>query len=312
MILPKIGITLGDPGGIGPEICVKALAEIDPIPNAEVMLYGSDSVLSRLSQNLDFALNTLPFTLVECELPIQAPDMGQPSVESGQAAFLYFERAFLDAQAGKLQALVTAPISKQSWSLAGIPWPGHTAYFEKKYPNAIMAFFSQKLNVALFTHHIPLKAAIKEINRQALQEFFLRLFKLLDHRSFHITQFLVAGINPHAGESGLLGGEEQAEIIPAIQHAQQQGMPIIGPIPPDIVCREAYDHPDKMVISMYHDQGLIAFKLVSFQDGVNVTLGMPFIRTSPDHGTAFDIAGKNMADPSSMIQAIRLAFELVS
>ncbi|GAF84304.1 unnamed protein product, partial [marine sediment metagenome] len=120
--------------------------------------------------------------------------------------------------------------------------------------------------------------------------------------------FLVAGLNPHAGEGGILGQEEETEIRPAIEEARAQGMPISGPFPPDTICREALDRPDRIVISLYHDQGLIAFKLLAFEEGVNVTLGLPFIRTSPDHGTAFDIAGKNQANPESLLQAIAFAF----
>jgi len=214
------------------------------------------------------------------------------------------------AEAGTIQALVTAPISKESWKMAGLSHPGHTAYFNRKYPRAIMSFFSPRLNVALFTHHLPLQDAIKKVRRQALTAFLLELEKSIDKIGDY--RFVLAGLNPHAGEHGMLGREEIEEIIPAMEAAQKAGMDISGPSPPDTVCRQALDKPDIIVISLYHDQGLAAFKLVAFESGVNVTLGLPFIRTSPDHGTAFDIAGSGQADPESMEQALRLAVEFAS
>jgi len=203
--------------------------------------------------------------------------------------------------------MVTAPISKYSWNLAGIKYSGHTEYLSLIYPQAIMSFWSDRLNVALFTHHIPLKRALKRIKKDALLEFFIRLNSNIEKLCAGKHSLLVSGLNPHAGEEGLLGREELEEIIPAIEEAKKEGLPISGPFPPDIVCRTALNHPDKIVIALYHDQGLIAFKLVSFERGVNVTLGLPFIRTSPDHGTAFDIVGKGIASSQSMAEAIKIA-----
>jgi len=175
-----------------------------------------------------------------------------------------------------------------------------------------MAFWSERLKVALFTHHLPLKAAIEKIEKDLLFNFFMLLDNNLKKSLPHEFQFLVAGVNPHAGEEGLLGHEEEEEISPAIEKAQKEGMDINGPFPPDIVFRQALNQPDKIVIALYHDQGLIPFKLESFDEGVNLTLGLPFARTSPDHGTAFDIAGKGEANPQSMIKAIELAYQLSS
>jgi 4-hydroxythreonine-4-phosphate dehydrogenase len=206
-----------------------------------------------------------------------------------------------------LEAVVTAPISKLSWNLAGIPYAGHTEYLEHLFPTAIMSFFSSRLNLALYSHHVPLKEALQRIRKESLTEFFLHLHQQIRSLSQDFS-FLVAGLNPHAGESGVLGREEEEEIGPAIAEARSQGMPISGPYPPDTICREALDRPDRIVISLYHDQGLIGFKLMAFEEGVNVTLGLPFIRTSPDHGTAFDIAGLSQANPESMLQAIDFAY----
>jgi len=172
-----------------------------------------------------------------------------------------------------------------------------------------MAFWSEKIKVALFSHHISLKKALQKIKKEELLDFFLRLTKNLEKicpKRFH---FLVAGLNPHAGEGGLIGAEENEIIIPAIKEAQKRGLRISGPIAPDVVFRKALAKPKEIVIALYHDQGLIPFKITAFEKGVNLTLGIPFIRTSPDHGTAFDIAGKGIASPQSMIEAIKLAYE---
>jgi 4-hydroxythreonine-4-phosphate dehydrogenase len=173
-----------------------------------------------------------------------------------------------------------------------------------------MAFWSEKLKVALFTHHLPLKSALRRVKKKQLQEFFAFIHRIFERGMPGKYDFLVAGLNPHAGEAGLLGREEEEEIIPAIRSSQKKGLRISGPFPPDVVFRKALGQADKIVISLYHDQGLIAFKLVAFDTGVNVTLGMPYIRTSPDHGTAFDIAGKGIANPQSMIESIKLAYGL--
>ena len=297
MSLPRIGITLGDPGGIGPEIVSKAFGASNRLPEAEFVLYGTSTLLEP-QPNL---------RLCEVDSPGILPTNGEPLESNGRASFAYFEKAIQDAREGRLDAVVTAPISKFSWNLAGIPYAGHTEYIETLFPEAIMSFFSSRLNLALYSHHIPMQEAMLRIKKGPLKEYFLHLFRQTRTLSQEFS-FLVAGLNPHAGEGGILGQEEDNEIRPAIEEARAHGMPISGPFPPDTICREALDRPDRIVISLYHDQGLIAFKLVAFEEGVNVTLGLPFIRTSPDHGTAFDIAGKDRANPESMLQAIAFAF----
>lgn len=319
MTLPKIGITLGDPGGIGPEITLKAFSRLHSLPKAHYIIFGSSLVVDKEKQNLGLNLSILPFkrqfssslsslSLWEVSTPrLKGLKKGASFKANGEASFLFFKEAVKAASEGTIQALVTAPISKKSWNMAGIRLSGHTDFLSREYPQAIMSFWSNRLKVALFSHHLPLRESVKRIKKKHLLEFFLRLnqnLKDIQSQTFH---FLVAGLNPHAGEDGLLGGEEKDEIIPAVGKARQQGMNISGPFPPDIVFRMALDCPDKMVIALYHDQGLIPFKLAAFDDGVNLTLGLPFIRTSPDHGTAFDIAGKGKANPQSMIRSIELA-----
>ncbi|MFP4081970.1 MAG: 4-hydroxythreonine-4-phosphate dehydrogenase PdxA [Candidatus Aminicenantes bacterium] len=323
MIPPKIGITLGDPGGIGPEIILKALTSIESFPPAHHIIFGSTLILEEEKEKLGIkleiprlqkkSLDSLPHLSVwEVNSPLKTVKRGSPSPANGRASFSYFQKAVEQARKGTIQALVTAPVSKKSWEMAGLKWSGHTHYLSRFYPRAIMTFWSEKLKVALFTHHLPLKRAVNKIKKEALLDFFLQLdqnLKNIHSPSFHL---LVAGLNPHAGEGGLLGSEEEKDIVPAIKKAQKKGVDIRGPFPPDTVFRCALNQPDKMAIALYHDQGLIPFKLESFHQGVNLTLGLPFIRTSPDHGTAFDIAGKGKANPQSMIQALKLASMLLS
>jgi 4-hydroxythreonine-4-phosphate dehydrogenase len=318
MNLPKIGITLGDPGGIGPEIVLKTLSLKDSLPRAQYIIFGSSFVLEegKLAMGLKMDIQTfdkeksISPSLFEIENSLETLKKGSSLKENGEASFLFFKKALEEAKRGTIDALVTAPISKNSWNLAGLRWPGHTEFISQTYPHAIMAFWSERIKVALFSHHIPLKTAIEKIKKDALLDFFLSLNHNIEKIKPDAFHFLVAGLNPHAGEEGLLGSEEEEEIIPAVKQAQREGMRINGPFPPDVVFRNALNNPDKIVIALFHDQGLIPFKLEAFEKGVNLTLGLPFIRTSPDHGTAFDIAGKGIANPESMVEAIKLAYEL--
>jgi len=319
--IPKIGVTIGDPAGIGPEVTLKAISSSKKTIKAHLIIYGSRSIVEDELKALDLPLNIPEYvgtgdspspSLSLVDIPTQASFNRRDASpkECGALSFGYFETALRKAKEGNLDALVTAPISKQSWSLAGIPWAGHTEYIHTHFPRAIMYFWSNELKVALFSHHLPLRKALDRIERNSLRHFFLRLQDSLPSSNSQRQHFLVAGLNPHAGEQGLLGAEEEEEILPAIQEARKAGMDISGPYPPDTVFRKALEDPQAIVIALYHDQGLIPFKLKAFDKGVNVTLGLPFIRTSPDHGTAFDIAGRNRANPRSMIAAIELAYRL--
>ena len=194
--------------------------------------------------------------------------------------------------------------------MAGVAFRGHTEYLEQFYPDAIMTFWSEKLIVALLSHHLPLKTALEKIDKDGLVRFVSVLRASVEKARPGAYRFLMAGLNPHAGENGLLGSEETDVIGPAVEATRAAGADISGPHAPDVVFRLAYGRPRRIVIALYHDQGLIPFKLEAFDTGVNVTLGLPFIRSSPDHGTAFDIAGKHLANPQSMFEAIRLAAEL--
>jgi 4-hydroxythreonine-4-phosphate dehydrogenase len=314
MTRPRIGITLGDPGGVGPEVTLKSLCSLSSLPDANYVLFGSKTVIDneRAVLNCDLSIPNDSISLHEVECPSTLFEKGKPTSASGAVSFRYFERAIQEAKNGNLQAVVTAPVSKQSWNLAGIPWAGHTEYLSQSYPEAIMFFWSDDLKVALYTHHLSLKQAIEKISDESLLEFILRLHKNMSNTQSQMFEFLVCGLNPHAGEQGLMGREEIEFIVPAIEKARTEGVPVKGPFPPDVVFRNALKKPDIVVIALYHDQGLIPFKLQAFDRGVNLTLGLPFVRTSPDHGTAFDIAGKGTADPRSMTEAIRLAHKFVT
>jgi 4-hydroxythreonine-4-phosphate dehydrogenase len=321
MSLPRIGVTLGDPGGIGPEIVLKALLRWPELPPAHYVLYGTPELMDREERTLGVRLGWTAFDpgetferthfslrLVPAAFPVESK--GQASAEGGRASFEFFRQAAADAMAGTIKALVTAPISKLAWDMAGVTFRGHTEYLEQFYPDAIMTFWSEKLIVALLSHHLPLKTALGRIDKDGLVRFVSILRSSVEKARPGAYRFLMAGLNPHAGENGLMGSEEMDVIGPAVEAARAAGADISGPHAPDVVFRLAYGRPRRIVIALYHDQGLIPFKLEAFDTGVNVTLGLPFIRSSPDHGTAFDIAGKHLANPQSMFEAIRLAADL--
>ncbi len=317
MTVPTIGVTAGDPGGIGPEVVIKALSRPDALPAASFVVFAEPRVIEAGEARLGLRLGTRPwrpdhppeeglflFPVVAADGP---PVPGRVSAANGEASFRAFEAAVAEARAGRLEALVTAPISKAAWALSGHPFRGHTEYLAGLYPGVIMAFWSERLKVALFSHHRPLREAVALVGGAALHDYLAALHRSLGKAPGGPFRILVAGLNPHAGEDGLLGREEVEEIGPAVRKAASEGVPVSGPFPPDTVFLEAQGKADAVAVALYHDQGLIAFKLAAFATGVNVTLGLPFVRTSPDHGTAFGIAGKGVADPRSMAEAICLA-----
>ncbi len=320
MTVPRLGVTLGDPGGVGPEVVLEAFSGKYGLPEAQYIIFGASFILEEAGRALGTRLNlktwdvsdnarTSGFYLNEVRTGIKDIQKGSSSAENGEASFLFFREAVEAANRGDIQGLITAPISKKSWDLAGMKWRGHTEYLGQFYPQAVMTFWSDKIKIALLSHHLPLREALNRITKENLLDYFLLMHRILEKSHPGKFDFLVAGLNPHAGEGGLLGSEEETEIVPAIRDAQRRGVRISGPYPPDTVFLQALGRPGLFVLSLFHDQGLIAFKLEAFSTGVNATLGMPFVRTSPDHGTAFDIAGKGIASPQSMVEAIRLAYE---
>ena len=317
MTVTRIGVTPGDPGGIGPEIAVRTLARASALPPAAYILFSPARVIEAEEINLGVRLGARAWPpagpagpgiyLAPVAGSFGEPVAGRVAAENGEISFRSFEAAVAEARAGRVDALVTAPISKAAWALAGHVFMGHTDYLAAFYPGIVMTFWSDRLKVALLSHHRPLREAVAAVRRDALLALFRSLHASLEKLPGRPYRLLAAGLNPHAGEAGHLGREEEDEIRPAVAAAAAEGIPVTGPFPPDTVFRDALGRKDAVVVALYHDQGLIAFKLEAFATGVNATLGLPFARTSPDHGTAFDIAGKGVADARSMEEAVRLA-----
>ncbi len=291
MGIGAIGITRGDAAGIGPEIVRAALAsgKLDP----------------------DFAYRIIG------EEPPATP--GKPNPETANAAFSALEEAARMARAGEIAAIVTGPIHKARMQAIGFPFPGQTEFFAARcdVENFAMCLTGGGLTVALVTAHIPLAevaSTLREPEIVRIGELLLTFLRLRFGKAGTLPRIAVAGLNPHAGEDGVLGQEEARIISPAIASLKQRTANLgkfDGPVPPDTVFHRAVSGEFDAVLCMYHDQGLIPLKLHAFHTGVNVTLGLPFVRTSPDHGTAFELAGRNLARPDSMIAAIQLAAELV-
>lgn len=320
----NIAITMGDPGGVGPEIIVKALfcAEIRQYCNPVII--GDADVLGDAVRLTGLPLRIRPLGGISESRPetgtIEVLDIRSrssfkknlPSKGAGIAFVKYIKKSVELALKKEVDAIVTAPISKESLKMAGHPWPGHTELLaELTNTNRFaMMFVSDKLKVVLCTIHMPLKDVPKKISAGLVFETIKLAEVGTKMLGIDKPRIAVAGLNPHAGESGIMGKEEIKSIIPAVRKAQSAGLSVSGPYPPDVVFHKAYNGAFDIIVSMYHDQGLVPFKMLAFDTGVNVTVGLPIIRTSPDHGTAFDIAWKNMADPSSMLEAIKLAAKL--
>ena len=285
---PRVAITCGDPAGIGPEIAQKAANDPRVRDVCEPVVYGPPAGAR--------------FT------------PGELSAEAGRAAYDTLCAAVKDAQSGVVAAVATAPVNKLAFARAGLPWKGHTdllAHLTGS-PRVAMMFWSEPLKVVLATIHIPLASVTSALTRELVDEIIDLSSRELPRFGIAQPRLAVAGLNPHAGEDGLLGHEEATVLRPAIEAAQKRGIHIDGPFPGDTVFGRAVRGEFDAVIACYHDQGLIPVKLLAFGRAVNVTLGLPIIRTSVDHGTAFDIAGKNVADPSSMIEATLLAARLAT
>jgi 4-hydroxythreonine-4-phosphate dehydrogenase len=308
MTTRRLALTVGDPAGIGPEVILRALAG-DDVP-AGAVVYGPRSVLDVRARRLG-----LPSWEQVVDVPLTGElPAAQPSAVGGQAAAEAVRRAVEDVKAGRVDALVTAPLSKEALYAAGHRWPGHTEMLAELagVDDVAMMFVGGGLRVALLTIH----TALRRVPDAITPDTVLRVTRLL-HRElprFGATRrrIVLCGLNPHAGEGGLFGDEEQRVLIPARDRLQGEGIDVQGPYPADTVFVRAAKGDFDAVVACYHDQGLIPVKLAAFGHAVNVTLGLPFVRTSVDHGTGFDIVEKGIADPGSMIAAVRLAAELVS
>ncbi len=306
--MKRLAITMGDAGGIGPEIAIKAALSVKS-SDVEPVIIGDRKVIEYAAELLEVDIENLT---IEDIFRVKDFKKAEPTVDAGLAAFNFIKHAVSGCLQRRYHGMVTAPISKKALHMAGHRWPGHTELIAsltntKEYAMMLMG---GPLRVLLVTTHVPLRKVPELITIDLLIRKFrlaLRAAEMLDIKN---PQIAVAGLNPHAGESGVLGSEEIEVIIPAIKKAQTEGIHLLGPYPPDIIFHKAYRGELDIVVCMYHDQGLGPLKMIAFEKGVNITVGLPIIRTSPDHGTAYDIAWKGKADPSSMLEACRVALSM--
>jgi 4-hydroxythreonine-4-phosphate dehydrogenase len=304
-----IGITLGDPAGIGPEVVELAVrAFLQQAPQTRITLFGPAGVVEGTAQRLATS------NVAMCAQQRYVGPLGRASAESGRASLDALEAAITWASSRRIDAFVTAPISKQALHMAGSHDKGHTEILARQLGNGgpvAMAFFTPQLKVVLATVHVPLKQAIASLTSERVVEVATLLDTSL-RRDLGIPQprLALAGLNPHAGEGGILGDEETTLLAPAVAECRARGMTISDPLPADTVFRRAVDGEFDGVVALYHDQGLIPVKLLAFGDAVNVTLGLRVPRTSPDHGTAYDRVGTGTARSSGMLEALRTAVQL--
>ena len=309
---PRLAITVGDPAGIGPEVVLKALARGD-LPPAEIAVYGPVSVLReralrfglRAPESLGVRFEDVPVTSV-LKVGVTSPEGGRAAAE----AVLLSAR---DALEGRVDALVTAPLNKESLAAAGHRWPGHTELLADvaSVSDVAMLFVGGSMRVALVTIHRSLRSVPDAITGAEVERVARLLHRELPRLGAASRRIAVCGLNPHAGESGMFGREEIEVIAPAVARLRGEGLDVSGPFPADSLFARAARGEFDAVLAQYHDQGLIPVKLASFGHAVNVTLGLPFVRTSVDHGTGFDIVERGVAEEGSLMAAIRLAAELV-
>ncbi len=315
---PKIAVTMGDPAGVGPEIVLKAVADEDVRKVADPVVYGSVEALEMVAGRLGLDLPARPGLCEVTTMETTGLTPGLPDPEAGRAMIECIEKAVLDALAARVSAVVTAPINKETARLAGLPFPGHTEFIAhlcgKGMPIMMLRGPGRyDLKVALVTTHVAIRDLPEKITeRKVLSTIRITARSLEELFGISSPRLAVAGLNPHAGEGGIFGTEDENEIAPAVEKARAGGLDVQGPLPADTLFYRAVKKKDfDAVVCMYHDQGLGALKLLHFNDGINVTLGLPVIRTSPDHGTAYDIAWKGKASPESLVSAIKMAAMMV-
>ncbi len=316
----RLGVTMGCPAGVGPEIILKALGHSFP-EDLDLLILGDPEILKERARVLG------------CDPPpvIQGPDTpfegaaiwplshlpevkpGKPDKETARAMVRYIREGVTLCLQGALAGLVTCPISKTALRLAGEPFPGHTEMLASLTgaKEVAMAFYGDKLKIVLVTIHVPFSqvpALLSETKILSVSRLAYRFLK--EDLGLHSPRLALSALNPHASEGGLFGDEEARLLEPAVRRAQTEGLPLEGPFPADSLFFRAVSGEFDLVVALYHDQGLIPFKLLHFRDGVNLTLGLPIVRTSVDHGTAYDLAGKGVADEASLVAAIRLAYQM--
>ena len=302
---------MGDPAGVGPELCMRLLEDQSVRAACSPVVYGSLDVLNQVATRIGVSApsenDVVDYPFGEHVAP------GKVSARCGQASFDYIEHAITHAIDGKIDAVVTNAINKEAWHAAGIEFPGHTELFAQRCSteNFGMMMYSPSFSVAMATTHIGYHEVPSNLTTQRVTEIIQLAESAIARIENRPARLTCLGLNPHAGENGLFGNREEEEIIePAISAAKSRGVEIDGPLPPDTAFLPSRRESTDCFICMYHDQALIPFKALNFDTGVNVTLGLPVIRTSVDHGTAFDIAWQGIADVSSLVAAVELARKL--
>lgn len=330
---PLIGITMGDPAGIGPEVVIKSFASNEGLQmDCYPFVLGDGELLRKTHQDLNIDLEIRPFQKLEDlsqetfkdrtmnvldfdNVDLEELVKGEVQSSCGKSSFEYIEKACEFCLGGEIQAMVTGPINKQSLKAAGHPYPGHTEILADlcgvSTEDVTMMLVSGNLRIFHVTLHQSLRSAVESIDKEGVVKTIELAERVLGEMSIASPEIGVAALNPHASDGGRFGNEEDKIIEPAIEKARSSGIDAKGPIPADTLFTRAKEGEFDGEVALYHDQGHIPIKMSGFMEGVNVTVGIPIIRTSVDHGTAFDIAGKGKADPRSMIRAVKIAKQMI-
>jgi len=310
--LQRVGLTIGDPAGIGPELCLRMLARPEWDGVCRLRVYGSRSLLARVASQIGLPLPDHADIQDDTELDAEAVVPGKVQAACGAAAARCVERAVADACQGQIAAMITAPLNKAALHAAGVAYPGHTEMLAALtgQPDVCMMMASDSLQVCLVTTHVALRDVPALVTSARVEGVMKLAHATMLRQGVPQPRITVCGLNPHAGEDGAFGAEEQKVIFPAVAAARSRGWVVRGPLPADTAFIPAVRAETDVYVAMYHDQGLIPFKMLAFETGVNVTLGLPIIRTSPDHGTAYDLAWRGVASEGSMYAAVCLALRL--
>lgn len=329
MTPPRIAVTMGDPAGVGPELCLRLLADERMRSVCLPLVFGDAGVLNRVARHLGWPEVTAvvpdalwpeyadsidgPCVVDQGAINADAVRPGAVSADCGRAAFAYFDTAIGEALAGRVDAITTAPLNKESLHAAGFPYPGHTEILAARTSaeRSCMMLTSDQITCSLVTVHVGYREVPNLLTIDRILEVIELTAAAMHRLRGRPPRLLVCGLNPHAGEHGLFGDREEERIItPAVEAARGKGIDIGGPLPPDTAFLPKYRRGCDAYVCMYHDQGLIPLKALAFEEAVNVTLGLPIVRTSVDHGTAFDIAWQGVADVTSLVKAVELAAKL--
>jgi 4-phospho-D-threonate 3-dehydrogenase / 4-phospho-D-erythronate 3-dehydrogenase len=313
--LPRVAITTGDPAGVGPELCLRLLRDERVRKCCAPVVFGDAGVLRRVAKHLGWPLPDPGLVRDLRAIDAAMVEPGKVSAACGLAAYEYVTFAIDEALAGRVDAIATGPLHKEALHAADVPFPGHTEILadRTKSDRVCMMLTSDAITCSLVTVHVGYRDVPALLTRERILETIELTAAAMERLRGRKPRLLVCGLNPHAGEHGLFGDSEEERIIaPAIADARAKGIDVRGPLPPDTAFLPKYREDADAYVCMYHDQGLIPLKALAFEEAVNVTLGLPIVRTSVDHGTAFDIAWKGVADPSSFVRAVELAAKLAA